>query len=125
METKRKPGRPRKHASDADRLKAWRANLKPQLDAYETAFKAWRSALRDIHVSEFDQAQAMVETYLQSADHPAASLFIEALHRELYWAKDEYCRKRRDESWDSRPIPPEHLIKYLDPKYTRIRCYWI
>lgn len=111
--TKKAPGRPRLYANSADRLRAFRQRIRQEVDAYRATLTAWRSARYDVFDSEWEQAFSMIETYLATMDHPAAKLIIEGIDSALYFAKDKYRRLRMAQDYPTRPLPPDHLVKYL------------
>ena len=111
--TRKAPGRPKLYATNADRLRAFRARIRQEVDGYRATLTAWRSARYDVYDSEWEQAFAMIETYLATMDHPAAKLIIDGMDSALYFAKDKYRTLRMKKDYPTRPLPPDNLIKYL------------
>lgn len=99
-EEKRRPGRPRKWASDAERMRATRAAQRAKRDeASQGARKASRAAEgRDCDtalpvvspVAPVSQAPPSATAPDQVADHTDCELTIEALRRELIDLEERY-----------------------------------
>ena len=99
-EEKRKPGRPRKWASDAERMRATRAAKRAEREAVAgRAAKVPRDAdarsaeahvLADSPVSSSNQPPASAVAPKQVADHSACETIIGALRRELVDLEERY-----------------------------------